>query len=83
MSHGLPAEQRGLMAQHPEVATDQERRAAWAAAKLAARLYARDPSRQNEGRVRSAWQRLRDITDRSVDLRSARTLSNLHRNGQA
>ena len=65
------------MAHHPEVTTDQERRAAWAAAKLAARLYARDPSRQNESRVRSAWQRLREVTDRSVDLRSTRTLAGL------
>ena len=70
------------MSQLSEVSTDHERRAAWAAAKLAARLYARDPSRRNEGKVRSAWQDLRDVADRSVDWQSARALADLHRGGR-
>jgi hypothetical protein len=43
-----------------------ERRAAWTAAKLAVRRYAREPSESNAGEVRSAWLRVRHAMSDSV-----------------
>jgi hypothetical protein len=58
---------------------DDERRAAWSAAKLAARSYARDPSDTNADRVRTAWLRIRQAVTRTVDQRIDMELLELER----
>jgi hypothetical protein len=58
---------------------DDERRAAWSAAKLAVRSYARDPSDTNAGRVRTAWLRIRQAVTRTVDQRIHMELLELER----
>lgn len=51
-----------------------ERRAAWLAAKLAVRRYAREPSEVNAGEVRSAWRRVRLSMAETADKRTMQGL---------
>ena len=49
--------------------SNDERRSAWSAAKLAVRSYARDPSEVNAGQVRRAWLKVRRVTATAIDQR--------------
>lgn len=59
--------------QHPERPLDH-RVVAWAAAKLAVRSYARDPSSRNADEVQRAWARVRRAMAESTQLRMRRRL---------
>jgi len=56
-----------------------ERRSAWAAAKLAVRSYAHDPSDVNAGQVRRAWLKVRRATDTAIARRAGRKLDGVSR----
>lgn len=47
-------------------ATGEERQEAWAAAKLAVRAYARNPSDVNANNVKAAWHKVRDLNASST-----------------
>ncbi len=49
---------------------EEERRAAWSAAKLAVRSYAREPTDSNADKVTIAWRRVRASATGTIDRRT-------------